>query len=218
MNKTMPLAMAVAALMMAPTNAALAKVAPEEAAKLKTTLNPLGGEKAGNADGTIPAWTGEKVKGPKVAPGAHYPDPLADDKPLFTITAANMDKYKDNLSEGQIALLKIYPDSYKMHVYQSRRTATYPDWYAENTYKNALNASTTAGGDAVEGAKAGIPFPIPKDGSEVIWNHLLRFQGFYRHETLGQVVPDAGGSYTLGRVERWTVYPYLPQRPGGQGL
>ena len=37
--------------------AAFAAVLPEEAAKLKSELNPLGAEIAGNADSTIPAWT-----------------------------------------------------------------------------------------------------------------------------------------------------------------
>ena len=32
-------------------------VSPQEAARLGQDLTPLGGEKAGNADGTIPAWT-----------------------------------------------------------------------------------------------------------------------------------------------------------------
>ena len=37
---------------------ASAQATPQEAQELKTTLTPLGGEKAGNKDGTIPAWTG----------------------------------------------------------------------------------------------------------------------------------------------------------------
>jgi hypothetical protein len=36
----------------------LAAATPDEAAKLGSSLTPLGAEKAGNADGSIPAWTG----------------------------------------------------------------------------------------------------------------------------------------------------------------
>ena len=36
----------------------MAAVSAEEAAKLGTTLTPIGAEKAGNADGSIPEWTG----------------------------------------------------------------------------------------------------------------------------------------------------------------
>ncbi len=36
----------------------MAAVSADEAAKLGTTLTPFGAEKAGNAAGTIPEWTG----------------------------------------------------------------------------------------------------------------------------------------------------------------
>ena len=40
-------------------NLAMAKVSPEEAAKLGgKELTPIGAERAGNAAGTIPEWTG----------------------------------------------------------------------------------------------------------------------------------------------------------------
>jgi len=37
---------------------AFGAVSPQEAARLGQDLTPLGGEKAGNKDGSIPAWTG----------------------------------------------------------------------------------------------------------------------------------------------------------------
>ena len=37
---------------------ALAAVSPEEASHLGKDLTPIGAEKAGNKDGTIPEWTG----------------------------------------------------------------------------------------------------------------------------------------------------------------
>lgn len=42
-----------------------AKVSPEEAARLGQELTPMGAEKAGNAEGTIPAWTGGAVRRPR---------------------------------------------------------------------------------------------------------------------------------------------------------
>jgi len=54
---------AVLALSVLATNV-MAAVSPEEAAKLGTTLTPVGAEKAGNADGSIPAWTGGIPKTP----------------------------------------------------------------------------------------------------------------------------------------------------------
>ena len=102
----------------------MAKVTPDQADRLGKDLTPIGAEKAGNADGSIPAWNGgysdasvEIVRGT---------DPFASDEPLFTITHDNLDQYKDNLTPGQIAMFNKY-DDYKMIVYPTRRSATYPD-------------------------------------------------------------------------------------------
>jgi hypothetical protein len=38
-------------------------------------------------------------------------------------------------------------------------------------------AKTTNEGRSMEGAHAGFPFPMPKDGYEAMWNHLVRFNG-----------------------------------------
>ena len=45
-------------------SAAQAAVSPQEAAKLGTSLTEFGAEKAGNAAGTIPAYTGGLTKAP----------------------------------------------------------------------------------------------------------------------------------------------------------
>ena len=87
--------LAAAALLCAP--AAWGAVSPEEAARLGAELTPLGGEKAANADGSIPAWSGglksaAEAGFPGYHAGDHYPDPYAGDKPLFTIAAANLGK------------------------------------------------------------------------------------------------------------------------------
>src|SRR5206468_11090283 len=117
--------------------AAQAAVSADEAGKLKTVLTPLGGEKAGNKDGSIPAWTGgytTPIPGDK--PGGRRGDPFAGEKPLFTVTAKNMDQYVDKLSAGATAMLKKYPNSYRLDVYKTHRTATAPQWVYDNTAKN----------------------------------------------------------------------------------
>ena len=52
-----------AALALSVTNA-FAKVPESELARLGQDLTPSGAEKAGNADGTIPAWTGGLTEAP----------------------------------------------------------------------------------------------------------------------------------------------------------
>ena len=147
---------------------------------LGKSLTPLGAERAGNADGTIPAWDGGYTTvDPSFKPGGKRNDPFASDKPLFSITAQNMDQYADKLSEGTKAVFKRYPDTYRIDVYPTRRTAAAPQWVYDNTLKNAREAKLvdTATGPRPEGAYGGVPFPIPKNGAEVMWNHVLNWRG-----------------------------------------
>lgn len=192
------------------SQASLAAVSADEAAKLGNELTPVGAEKAGNADGSIPAWTGGGINPVPAGyvPGKHHPDPFAGEQPLYTITAANMDQYADVLSEGQKAVLKTYPDTYKMKVYPTHRTYKAPDWVYERTKKCATTVSLTSDGNGVQNAHACIPFPIPKNGLEVLWNHSLRYNGVYRVEAIDSASPDANGRYVLDKVTRNTYWPY----------
>jgi len=155
----------------------MAAVTADEAAKLKTTLTPLGAEKAGNKDGSIPAWTGGMNKPP--APyqnGTTRPDYFAGEKPLLSIDAKNMAQHEGRLTDGVKALMKKYP-SFRIDVYPTHRTAAAPQWVYDNTFANATRARTVDGGYGIENAYGGIPFPLPKDGYEVIWNHRLAWIG-----------------------------------------
>ena len=150
----------------------LAAVTAEEAAQLKSSLTPLGAEKAGNGDGTIPAWTGGYVKPLQGASDGKHPDPFANEKPVVSITAQNLAQYTDKLSEGTVALLKKYP-SYRVDVYPTHRTAGAPQRVYDNTFAAATRAKSTPDGLSFEGAWDAVPFPIPKSGNEVMWNHLV---------------------------------------------
>lgn len=153
-----------------------AAVSPQEAAKLNGTLTPWGAEKGANKDGTIPAH-GERVKPPSnwdpKKPGIR-PDPFASEKPLYSIDAKNMDKYADKLSAGVKAMLVKYP-TFRLDVYPTHRTMQYPKWYQDNSIKNATACKTSPDGVKLEGCYGGTPFPIPKNGIEVMWNHSLVF-------------------------------------------
>ena len=156
---------------------AQAAVTPDEAAKLKSSLMPLGGEQAGNTDGSIPAWDGGATKVPAGwKQGDLRPDLFPGEKPVLQITGKNADQYADKLSDGVKALLKKYP-TFHLDVYPTHRTAAAPNWMYENTFKNATRAKTKDGGLSIEGAHGGVPFPIPKDAQEVMWNHLTSWNG-----------------------------------------
>lgn len=200
----------LAALATAFGGAAYAGVSADEAKKLGSSLTITGAEKAANKDGSIPEYTGGLTAAPagyKAGDGIR-PDPFAGEKPLFSIDAKNMDKYADKLTEGAKALMKKYPD-YRVDVYPTHRTAGFPKFVQDNTAKCAVSAKTTNGGRSMEGCHAGFPFPIPKTGFEVMWNHLVRFNGVAYEVKYSNWNVDASGRPTLS-TEGSIVqeYPY----------
>ncbi len=186
----------------------VAAVCAADPARLGTDLTPLGGEKAGNADGSIPAWTGGLTTAPAgYAPGMHHPDPFAGEQPLFTITAANVDQYADKLTAGQQALLKAYP-TYKVPVYRTHRSASNPQRIYDATRQYAATAALTDGGNGISGCVVGIPFTQPENGLQVIWNHLVRYRGVAAERFIGQAAPQRDGSYNLVQFEDEFLFNY----------
>ncbi len=174
---------------------AFAKVPAAEIAKLGGELTPIGAEKAGNADGTIPAWGGGLKTIPDgYTPGGEYIDPFASETPLFVITKDNMAEYGERLSEGQKAMLNAY-DSYTMPVYPTHRTAKYSDEVIAYVKENAAVTELAKDGNALANLQGVIPFPIPQNALEVIWNHILRYRGDSFERYSAQVTPTAGGTY-----------------------
>ena len=166
--------------------------------KLGNELTPLGGLKAANAEGTIPEWKGGLTKPPAgYNKGDFYVDPFSSDPVLFTITNKNVSEYADKLSEGHKTLLNTYPDTYKLNIYQSRRTAAAPQRIYDATKRIAATAELTADGNGVSGAIEGIPFPVPENGLEVIWNHILRWRANSAERHIVQAAPTRSGKYTL---------------------
>ena len=160
--------------------AANAGVTPEEAAELGKSLTLVGAQKAGNAEGTIPEFTGGlpvDTAPPGYTKGdAYRPNPFAEEKPRLVITGKNLAEHKDKLTAVSQELLSRFP-GYRLDVYPTHRTVTIPQAYQENTVKNATGAKIVDGGLGMENALPGIPFPIPKIGSEVMWNHAMRYNG-----------------------------------------
>jgi len=157
--------------------AASASAADRDFARLAKDLTPVGAARAGNADGSIPAWEGGLTQPPVGwTPQQGYVDPFPNDKPLFTITAANAAEHAGKLTPGMLEMLKKYPQHFRMQVYPTRRTAALPkdvtDRVREQAGKVQLNGFglTNLGGSTT-------PFPIPGNGLEAIWNHLVRYVG-----------------------------------------
>ena len=157
-----------------------AAVTVDEAAELGKSLTPFGAEMMGSKDGAIPSWEGGQTQlAPGYVAGGPRPDPFAGERPLFSITAKNVDEYAARLSDGTRALLRKYPDSFRIDIYPTHRTAAAPQHVYDATRRNAVSARLVDSptGPIPEGAHGGIPFPVPKNGAEAIWNHLLRWRG-----------------------------------------
>lgn len=172
----------------------------------------FGAERAGNADGSIPAYDGGITPAeapPSFRPGSgRFPDPFPDDKPLYVVDSKNMAQYDALLNPGTKAKLQAFP-SYQLKVFRTRRTMGYPDWVLKNSMKNASTAKLMANGDGVEGAYGGIPFPLPKDGHEVMWNSALRYGGGRVDYHAQSFFVDTNGKKTLaGDQEAEFHVPY----------
>jgi hypothetical protein len=189
-------------------SATLAMAAPEDAAALKSDkLTPYGAERAANKDGTIPAWDGKPAAAPLDAKGRRA-DPFAADKPRLTITAANAAAQGDKLSDGTKALLAKNPD-WKIEVYPSRRSAVFSAAIYEQVLKNAARAKLTNDGLTVEAAYGGVPFPVPKNGHEAVWNHMLSYRGQVTNFVADKYVMTSAGQRVLtSRQQTALLYPY----------
>ncbi len=184
-----------------------------DAQDLGGALTPAGAEKAGNADGSIPAYAG-----PVAAPaGWSFGKPRGDyfahkdDKSLASIDASNADKYAAQLSPGQLALLKGLK-GYRMDVFPTRRTCAQPDFVSQATRKNAAGAASMAadGWSVKQALLPGVPFPVPKSGVEVLWNFKLRYRGVGTEYTNGvtAVSPRPGASEWI--EASWQQLQYFP--------
>ena len=193
-----------------------AEITAEQAASLGgDELTPIGAERAGNAAGTIPAWTGGLTELPAgYVEGEPLVDPFPNEQPMYTITAQNFDQYKDNLSTGQIALLKRYPDTYRMPVYTTHRTAAYPESVYAAIKNDALTNETTADGNGLVNVDFYVPFPIPKSGVEIIWNHVLRYRGGSFKRSYTQIPVQSNGKFSpIVFEDQLTFAPYLGTSP-----
>lgn len=190
---------------------ATAAVSPEEAKQLGgDKLTVFGAEKAGNKEGTIPAYSG---KAPKAPASYNHKDPgqrpdAYNDKPLFSINAQNAGQYADKL-DAWVDVFKKYPD-FRMDVYPSRRDVAYPKYVLDNTLKNATSCKAVDNELKLEGCYGGMPFPIPKTGNQVMWNHLIQYVAHaYITKSSSYITPPDGKAVLQGTTEGIQQYDYF---------
>lgn len=187
---------------------AQASVDSAQAARLGQDLTPLGGERAGNAAGTIPAWDGGLAQPPaNFKAGMHHPDPYSADVALYQVNSQNLAQYQAQLPAGLQALLQQNPE-YFLRVFPTRRSAAAPQRIYDATRFNAQSATLISGGNGVDGVAAGIPFPLPQTGQEAIWNHIMRYRGDQISFVTNQAAVLSNGGYNLLKLERDIYFLY----------
>ena len=187
----------------------MAKSSAEDTAKLGKELTPMGAIKAANSDGSIPEWTGGITKAPAgYNVGDHHLDPFPNDKIQYSVTAKNVAEYKNLLTPGQIKLFETYPETFKMDVYQTRRSASFPEHVYKAIKVNSTRAELVEGGNGIKNAAVGIPFPMPENGLEAIWNHIVRYRGEALTRQGGQAAPTASGSFNYVGFDDQLLLPY----------
>lgn len=170
-----------------------ASVSEDQAAQLGNSLTPVGAEIEGSKDGRIPKWMGGLQTSAGVVKNGFRSNPFAGEQPLFEINAKNVDQYKTNLTPGQIALIERYPGSYKIPVYKSYRSISWPQEAYAVIKQNAIRTKLVQGGNGLEGYSSPVAFPIPKNGLEVLWNHITRYRGgSYDRQTTSLMATPSG--------------------------
>jgi Protein of unknown function (DUF1329) len=189
-------------------------VAPDPSL-LGTTLTPLGAERAGNADGSIPAWTGGNTAPPLPSDAPAEVAFFADERPLYAVDPDNMAQYQNLLSAGTQQMMKKYGLS--IQVYPTHRTAAAPQFVYDNTAKNVMRAVLDPAGGRLgfTGAYGGIPFPIINTsdpmvgGAQLIWNHLTGWANYAAELSFAPSFIVTRGNLLLvqGALVRYE-YPY----------
>lgn len=195
-----------------------AAVSEQEAAKLGTSLTPVGAEVAGNAAGTIPEWTGGlATDAAAVDANGFLANPFAGEQPLFVITAANYEQYADNLAPGQIAMFKRYPETFKMRIFPTHRSAALPQKVYDAAKANAVSTTMVEGGNGLNNYSLAYAFPIPSDGLEVIWNQVTRYRGETFDRVVTQATPQVNGNFNVVRfVEQYALPSGLTDYNAGE--
>ena len=111
--------------------------------------------------------------------------------------------------------MKRYPDTFYMPVYPSRRSARLPQSEFDLIKQGATETSMVEGGNGLVNFRANVPFPIPGQGLEVVWNHIVRFRtplGIERRYT--QIPVQANGNFSPVLFEEQSLFANrVPDNP-----
>ena len=127
----------------------------------------------------------------------------------YTIDASNYNEHTDKLSPGQLTMFSAYPDTFKMHVYDTGADCEVPSSVKSISQSNGTMINDNEG---LELPNAGqIPFPNPTEAQHFMWNMRLNsslVSSVFRVATSANVQAD--GSIIVGQQETNIVFPRNP--------
>lgn len=223
LSKAMPLLLcSVLSVVSAASSAA---VDSRRAEQLGDELTPFGAIRSANDNGDIPPWTGGNREFPPGyhETGQHHIDPYPGDMPRYRITTSNLTDHQHHLGDGVAAMIRAYPESFWLNVYPSRRPHTAPPSVIRNTRNNALNARLVSGGNGIEGAYGGIPFPIlsgsnTEQAMQAMWNHLTRWRGIHMTRTATELAVTQTGRKTPVTLRQELAFNYYDPEADANSL
>ena len=95
--------------------------------------------------------------------------------------------------------------NFSMPVYPTRRSACHPQ-EVYDTAKAEAGKIDLAGWGLSGRARSNVPFPIPKNGLEAIWNHSLRYLGGGLYRLYNQFPVRANGEFYKIESEEYRVF------------
>ena len=174
-------------------------------------LTPYGAEYAKSESGLVPRWNGARDRqyyiGSISRKDFSIEETVFGDSIILTIDHSNFSDQKKNLTDAHVALLSKH-QGYRLNVYSPRRICTYPAEISSATRKNADSGKLVDGGNRVEGANIGVPFPVPSSGLEIIWNHNLRYRGQRYRRNVVSLVSNGAGGHSKSRITEEVEFLY----------
>ncbi len=127
----------------------------------------------------------------------------------YTVDSSNYTEYTDMLSPGQITMFSAYPDTYKIHVYETGADCQIPPEIKAISQSNGTMVNDNEGLELPNMGQ--LPFPNPTEAQHFIWNMRLNsshVSSVFRVATSTNVQAD--GSIIVGQQETNIVFPRNP--------
>lgn len=150
------------------------------------------------------------------------PKPLKGDI-KYVVNRSNADQYKDKMPEGLYQLVKDW--GYSLNVYDTVNNFALPQEYIDATekYKGTARVNKKGG---LENYTAGLPFPDPKNGIEVMYNHNYKYSGDDFNYSIYDITAfsstgksrDIKGFYSRLSYQGRTIIDPKPSLPNPTGI